>query len=44
MDAVGLLSMGCRSLGHPIEASMPAANLTAMTPVRWPTSQEASTA
>ncbi|MBP6526307.1 MAG: hypothetical protein KA249_12965 [Dermatophilaceae bacterium] len=43
-DAVGLLSMGCRSLGYPIETSMPAANLTAMTPVRWPTSQETSTA
>lgn len=43
-DAVGLLSMGCRSLGHPIETSMPAANLTAMTSVRWPITQEASPA
>ena len=34
-DALTLAAMGARSLGHPIEKSMPALNLTAMDAVRW---------
>jgi crossover junction endodeoxyribonuclease RuvC len=34
-DALTLAAMGARSLGLPIEKSMPALNLTAMDAVRW---------
>lgn len=35
-DALVLAAMGRRAVGHPIEATLPAANLTAMDAVKWP--------
>jgi crossover junction endodeoxyribonuclease RuvC len=40
-DAVILAAMGARHLGHPID-QMPAAHLTAMAAVRWPTTSGAA--
>lgn len=38
-DALILAAIGCRRLGNPIESAlMPAANLAAMTNIRWPES------
>lgn len=35
-DALLLAAMGMRHLGHPIEKSLPQANLAALSKVRWP--------
>jgi hypothetical protein len=35
-DALVLAAMGARQLGTPIETSLPAVHLTAMTKISWP--------
>lgn len=35
-DALVLAAIGCRHLGYPLEASLPAAHLAAMDKIRWP--------
>lgn len=39
-DALILAAIGCRKLGHPIEDSLPKANLNAMRIIRWPSGVE----
>ena len=36
-DALVIAAMGARFLGHPLEASLPVKNLTAMDAISWPT-------